>query len=238
MTSSKIKAILATARQLTEYRKELISLLRGLDPDAQDDSGGTALMLAAELGDPEAVRLLLEAGADPYIENEHNETALQLAISQTYTRVVREFIDAGTDLNKPNSDGNTALDFALYHDTESAERMTGMIRAAGGEATGRPTREEIEYERLTELLRSLSFRPSSLPLDEHPTLKKLEDLNRGIPGCSRLSCTTCGGLRHRIAEYIPGELKDEAVAYYRSLSREDKSRLGSWDEILQQLSGL
>jgi len=237
MTSSKIETVLSTAEQIIEYRKSLISKLEQLDLNAQDDSGRTALMLAAEMGDPEAVRLLLEAGADPYIENENNETALQLAISETSTRVVIAFIDAGTDLNWPNSEGNTALDFALYHD-ESADYMTGLIRAAGGNATGRPTREEIEYERVTELLRSLSFRPSSLPPDEHPTLKKLEDLNRGIPGCSRLSCTTCGGLRHRIAEYIPGELKDEAVAYYRSLSREDKSRLGSWDEILQQLSGL
>jgi len=236
MTSSKIETVLSTAEQIIEYRKSLISKLEQLDLNAQDDSGRTALMLAAEMGDPEAVRLLLEAGADPYIENENNETALQLAISETSTRVVIAFIDAGTDLNWPNSEGNTALDFALYHD-ESADYMTGLIRAAGGNATGRPTREEIEYERVTELLRSLSFRPSSLPPDEHPTLKKLEDLNRGIPGCSRLSCTTCGGLRHRIAENIPGELKDEAVAYYRSLSREDKSRLGSWDEILQELSG-
>jgi len=236
MTSSKIETVLSTAEQIIEYRKSLISKLEQLDLNAQDDSGRTALMLAAEMGDPEAVRLLLEAGADPYIENENNETALQLAISETSTRVVIAFIDAGTDLNWPNSEGNTALDFALYHD-ESADYMTGLIRAAGGNATGRPTREEIEYERVTELLRSLSFRPSSLPPDEHPTLKKLEDLNRGIPGCSDLFCTTCGGLRHRIAENIPGELKDEAVAYYRSLSREDKSRLGSWDEILQELSG-
>ena len=235
MTSSKIETVLATAEQLIEYRKSLISKLVQLDLNAQDSSGWTALMYAAEKGNSEVVRLLLDAEADPFIEKENNETALQLAIGESCSRVVREFIDAGY-LCEPNSEGNTALDFALYHD-ESAD-ITEMIRAAGGVATGRPTREEIEYEQLTVLLRSLDFRPSSLPLDEHPTLKKLEDLNRSIPGCSRLSCTTCGGLPHRIAENIPGELKDEAVAYYRSLSREDKSRLGSWDEILQELSGL
>ena len=234
MTSSKIETVLATAEQLIGYRKSLISKLVQLDLNAQDSSGWTALMYAAKKGDTEVVRLLLDAEADPYIENECSETALLLAISTPCPMVVKEFIDAGIDLNQPNSEGNSALDFALYHN--ESEYVTEMIEAAGGEATGRPTREEIEYERLTELLRSLSFKPSSLPLDEHPTLKKLEELNRGIPGCSDLSCTTCGGLRHRIAENISGELKDEAVAYYQSLSREDKSRLGSWDEILQGLS--
>ena len=56
---------------------------RLLDADAhvdlQDDDGNTALYIAARRGNPEAVKILLEAGADPGIKNGQHLTVYEHA---------------------------------------------------------------------------------------------------------------------------------------------------------------
>jgi ankyrin repeat protein len=54
---------------------------RGASIDAVDDRGRTALIIAAERGDAEAVGLLLERGADAAWRDKQGKTALDLAAS-------------------------------------------------------------------------------------------------------------------------------------------------------------
>jgi ankyrin repeat protein len=54
-------------------------LAHGADIDAPDAAQGTALMWAAQTGQPAMVRLLLERGADAHARNEAGLTALMEA---------------------------------------------------------------------------------------------------------------------------------------------------------------
>ncbi len=54
-------------------------IMRGAALDAVDDRGRTALMIAAERGDPEVVTALLRHGADPKVKDGGGKTARELA---------------------------------------------------------------------------------------------------------------------------------------------------------------
>jgi hypothetical protein len=55
----------------------------------RNDIGPTALMLAAEKGHTEIVKLLLKAGADPSIKNVWGQTALQIAQQKDYKEIIQ-----------------------------------------------------------------------------------------------------------------------------------------------------
>ncbi len=62
------------------------ALLRhGAAPDPADDHGNTPLLLAADRGEAECVRLLLEAGADPTRRNQAGESPMDAARSHLAT---------------------------------------------------------------------------------------------------------------------------------------------------------
>ncbi len=62
----------------TEFAKLLIE--KGADVNAKYESGGTALMIAAENGQTETVRLLIEKGADVKATDENGNTALMYSV--------------------------------------------------------------------------------------------------------------------------------------------------------------
>jgi uncharacterized protein len=57
---------------------DVVKLLlgKGADVNARNNINGTALMLAAPLGDPGTAKLLLEKGAEVNIRNDYGYTAL------------------------------------------------------------------------------------------------------------------------------------------------------------------
>jgi ankyrin repeat protein len=113
-------------------------LEKGADPNAQIrentltrtiftmqwflEDGATAFVRAAQSGDTELMRLLLEHGADPKIATAHGDTALTAAggvgwvegvtferSHQDNLNAVRMLLDLGLDPNAANMDGRTAL---------------------------------------------------------------------------------------------------------------------------------
>ena len=82
-----------------------ILLARGVDPDAPDNDGRTALGEATFNGHTDIVKALLVRGAEP----EKTPVALLEAASRGYLVIVKELLAYGADPNKPDRKGYTAL---------------------------------------------------------------------------------------------------------------------------------
>jgi ankyrin repeat protein len=76
-------------------------LLLGLDLDARDARGATALLRASGGGHADCVTLLLQRGADAALAADSGATCLSAAISQRHLRVVERLLDFGADPNQP-----------------------------------------------------------------------------------------------------------------------------------------
>lgn len=86
---------------------ELIA--KGVDINAKNKDGVTALLLAAQNGHLEVVNVLLEAKADPNIADADGDTALLLAVESGAAEVVQALLKAGASLQHKNTQGKTAL---------------------------------------------------------------------------------------------------------------------------------
>jgi ankyrin repeat protein len=90
----------------------------GVDFNARDRYGQTALMLAAHHGHVRAAMLLVECGADLNVTAKYNLSALMLAIVAGHVAVARLLAGAGADLTitgrgAPGFSGKTAHDLAV-----------------------------------------------------------------------------------------------------------------------------
>ena len=79
----------------------------GIDLNAQDDAGHTALVYYAILGLSDLAEFLIDAGADVNIRDNNGETALMFTMNDP--DLLKKLIDAGADLNIRNNNGRTAL---------------------------------------------------------------------------------------------------------------------------------
>lgn len=89
-------------------------LARGVQVDARDERGSTALILAAYYGKSEAVQTLLAAGASPNLgDSARGNTALMGALFKGEIESARRLLaDPRTDVNARNAAGQTAAMFA------------------------------------------------------------------------------------------------------------------------------
>ena len=90
------------------------ALLKGANPNAKNNGGKTALMMAAAFNkNPEVLSLLLKAGADVNAKAENGGTALMWASAHNNNPdAVSVLLKAGADVNAKSNDGKTALDLA------------------------------------------------------------------------------------------------------------------------------
>lgn len=89
----------------------------GADVDALDRHGQSALMLAAQRGHLEAVRVLLRAGADLDVTAKFGLSATMLAVVNGHAAIARALAKAGADLRlrgsgAPGFAGRTASQLA------------------------------------------------------------------------------------------------------------------------------
>ena len=93
-------------------------LQSGVDVDARDRYGQTALMLAAHHGHREMVETLIESAADLNVTAKYNLSALMLAVIAGHAAIAQLLARAGADLSltgsgAPGFMGKTAYDLAV-----------------------------------------------------------------------------------------------------------------------------
>lgn len=94
---------------------------KGARLDAQDNKGGTALGLAAQLGWMDGADLLLKYGANPNLANNRGETPLIFAVQQRNLPMVRMLLAKGANPQKADSAaGLSAIDYAARDGARSA----------------------------------------------------------------------------------------------------------------------
>jgi ankyrin repeat protein len=103
----------------------------GLDVNARDEYGQTALMLAARAGHGEVVRWLVARGADLDHTAKFGLSALMLAALGGHAVVARVLVDAGADptlrgTGAPGFTGKTAFDLAPDEETRRVLRTSDV----------------------------------------------------------------------------------------------------------------
>jgi len=113
-------------------------LQAGVDVNASDADGWTALMFATFKGHKEVVQVLLDAGANVNAQSQDGTTPLMTATFRNHPGVVQMLMDAGADQKKENSTGVTARIIAEKKGhVEIAKLLTppipeGMVEIPGG----------------------------------------------------------------------------------------------------------
>ncbi|MEH6942999.1 ankyrin repeat domain-containing protein [Bacillus sp. JJ722] len=90
-------------------------LKEGVDINAKDNQGRTALMIATYNNDQTTAKVLIDAGADVNIQDNMKNTPFLYAGAEGYLEILKLTIDAGADPTITNRYGGTALIPASEH---------------------------------------------------------------------------------------------------------------------------
>jgi len=95
------------ADQLRELLKE-----EGVQVDAEDEEGRTALHFAVGYGEIECSKLLIDAGANVNLKDANQNTPLHYAAGYGQAESVKLLLDSGADKEAKNADDKTAYEVA------------------------------------------------------------------------------------------------------------------------------
>ena len=112
-------------RSATEGDDKALTLFltAGIDPNAPDFKGYTALMAAAEKGNGDLVKQLLDSGAGINVKGEKGITALMLAASNDHPGIVKLLLDRKADISVQDDGGWTAMLKAVYQGNTACVRL-------------------------------------------------------------------------------------------------------------------
>ena len=119
----------ARGRHISQVR-ELIAA--GVDIDARDGFGNTALHIASNQGYTEIVRELIEAGADIDIKSASGLTPVHLASSNSHPETVQMLVAAGAVMAGPTAvHGETDPDTPIEHEQGASSMPTDTQEDSG-----------------------------------------------------------------------------------------------------------
>jgi ankyrin repeat protein len=111
----------------TEIVKAMVPYTKDINERAKGNPGHTALMYAAENGDVELGRFLLEAGADVDVVDLYNDPAVNVAAFYGELEFVKLLVENGADLNIKGFGRRTALGHAIFRGhTEVADYLRSV----------------------------------------------------------------------------------------------------------------
>ena len=113
MNTLEMPETLLSALQKTERVRFLIK--KGIDINAQDDNGDTALIYAVRHNAPSGVlRILLDAGVNVNATNKAGESAVMTAVKQNISAASLDvLLQSGADVNKADNRGDSPLRYAV-----------------------------------------------------------------------------------------------------------------------------
>jgi ankyrin repeat protein len=115
-------------------------LQQGVNPNARDPSGRTALLEAAKTGQLEAMRALVSAGANVNAAAPDGQTPLIEAAKHNQPEAVKLLMEAGADLNLRSRGSGSALEVA---ERMGHEQIAQMLRQAGARTFGRSVGDTV-----------------------------------------------------------------------------------------------
>ena len=104
--------LIASIRLNRMQELEHLLLVEKLPPNTSNAYGDTPLHCAVTAGNPQAVRLLLQAGAQVHARNAHGNAALHTAAELGHTAIVQALLQAGAGVNSTAGFRWTPLMFA------------------------------------------------------------------------------------------------------------------------------
>lgn len=124
---------IAIFHETMPYSGELLELFieAGVDVDAPDRRGATALLTAVEHGKEAMAVRLLGYGADPDAADAWGTTALFKAAAMRFETCTAKMLERGADVNAVNTGGFTPLRFALSRMDNAA--VAERLLAAGAD---------------------------------------------------------------------------------------------------------
>jgi ankyrin repeat protein len=166
-----------------------VLLAHGADAKVKSLGNSSALHLAADKGNPELIRLLLDHGAEVNGQDGEGHTPLILAAAseRLHPEVVRLLLDKGADLRVQGQDGLTAQDWARKKgDTPIAkllvvsvpnaryalERSLALLQTSGMQFTKKSACISCHHQSLTAMAVSLA-RKRGLRVDESAARNQL-----------------------------------------------------------------
>lgn len=105
------------------------------DTEIRDTIDQTPIIVAAQGGCTEIVKMLLQAGANIEHRNDQGENALISAAQEGHKEIVKMLLDAGANINQENADGETALDLAIR--LKQKKDLLDLLLEHGAEAKGK-----------------------------------------------------------------------------------------------------
>jgi ankyrin repeat protein len=184
------------------------ALGKGLDVNAPQPDGATALHWAAYRSDAETVRRLLAAGAVPAVANRAGATPLSLACTAGGAEIVGLLLDAGADPNEQLRNGETALMMAARAGNVATVKLLldrgANVNAAESLRGTTPLMWAVAYEHpeVAELLvergADVAARSKPVPRGRRPyladtTRSRIEDFKRGVGQAGRAIPVDLGG---------------------------------------------
>jgi TonB family protein len=133
-----------TGQQTQDALKRLLAA-PGVDVDAADESGWTALMYAAELSyDDKEIGMLVDARTSVNRASLHGDTALMMAAYNG--RLSERLLAAGADIHASNADGVTVL-MLLAQKMDPDELQAAIAAGADAKAKDAQGRTALDYLR-------------------------------------------------------------------------------------------
>jgi hypothetical protein len=170
-------------------------LATGVEIDASDSHGMTALMRAAHHGRIEMVRLLLHHGADPNLARNDKFTPLMLAAFFGHEEIVRILVQHGADMDAGSRFGTTAQQWAAartFQDVVHYLKTTGAGPKSSNKAVVEHSESQAPKEANTATVNSNFTMPVVAPVHS------VEEL---------------GGSTHAGAVETPNELPNEQKSF-------------------------